>query len=437
MSKISIAGNFVFPSGISKAVVVIDLRLGLIVEIRGYVTTADLVLDDNLLIFPGFIDIHVHGREDTTAKQNHKENYLTLGLAAINGGVVAVASMPNLPIPPTTVDMYAGVLDLAQKSPIPIIPYGAITPGSRPFRLFEERVPFKAFLAESVNDLKFTSRKQADETLRFYGGEDVSLHCDDNEILAQCINEPTHERRRPTESEVQGIQFAISQHEKHKFGRLKIVHCSTREGLALIEKARMRGTRIFAEATPHHIFADQTIITDENRTLWQMNPPLRTPEDREATLEGSRTETIDVLAGDHAPHTALEKALIEQNGRLITKLEAGGKAMSGIPTLDTHASFLTWLMVEKKFSPLTIANIASRNPAVWLNEFLPKGGKTGKGYGAIEEGRIGSLTVIDPKCPTTISRNMLKTRCGWSPWEGFTFPGRVTHTIVRGVIYAH
>ncbi|OHA18894.1 MAG: hypothetical protein A2836_00700 [Candidatus Taylorbacteria bacterium RIFCSPHIGHO2_01_FULL_45_63] len=435
MNKISISGNCVFPSGAHKATIVIDLRLGLIEDVRGYTTTADVVLTDCLLIFPGSVDIHIHNRESPCGKQNYKEDAETAGQAAMSGGVVATASMPNLPTPPTTRGLYLDVLALSEKCPITNIPYAAIAPGSRPFRLIgDQQVPFKGFLAESVNNLKFTSEKEADGTLCHYSDEDVSLHCDDNDILAVCKNELTHEKRRPAGSEEKAIRFAIAEHEKYRFGRLKIVHCSTAIGLAYIMGARFRGVKIFVEATHHHVFADESILTDENRTLWQMNPPLRSPNDREFILDALKHGEIDVLASDHAPHTKEEKALVEEEGKLLTKLNPGQKVLSGVPTLDTYGLFATWLIVKKGFSAERVAEITSENPGRWLNHFLPKTDENGRGFGKIEKGYIGSLTVLD-FTPTTLTRQMLKTKCGWSPWEGYTFPGRVAYTIIRGGIH--
>lgn len=420
---------------VSKATVVINTATGLIEEVRNFTTAGiDYLFGEASLVFPGFVDIHVHGRGDQTGKQTYKEDYETLGMAAINGGVVAVASMPNLPLPPTTDAIYGELLELTKESGVTVVPYAAIAPGSRPLKRF--KVPYKGFLAESVNDLKFTSEEEADETLRHYGGEDVSLHCDDNEVLERCKAEPSHERRRPPESEVRAIGFAIWKHEEYKFHELKIVHCSTKDGLNLIKEAKKRGLRIFTEATPHHASTPASVITDENRTLWQMNPPLRNWIDVSAIEEGLMSGDIDALASDHAPHTPEEKGLGEKIGRLVTVCGRDQKVPSGVPMLDTYGAFVSWLMVVRRFSPLRIAAMCSYKPGQWLSQFLPLKGR-GYGYGGIEKGRIGSFTVIDLGKPNEVKRNNLKTKCRWSPFEGHVFPGRVTHTIVRGMVYVN
>ena len=293
-------------------------------------------------------------------------------------------------------------------------------------------------MAESVGNLKFTSEREAQETLRHYGGENVSLHCDDNEILERCKNEPTHERRRPVESELEAIRFALLMQRMFKFS-LKIVHCSTDDGLSAIVDARWNypKTEVLVEATPHHIFTDETILTDKNRTLWQMHPPLRSGNDRLGVSQGLLMGDIDVLASDHAPHADYEKELVEENGKLVTEIEPDQKAVSGVPHLDTYGLFVIWLIKERRFPKRRIVEIASQTPGWWLNQFLPKTEKNGLGYGRIEKGYIGSLTVLDLETPTLVSRSMLKTKCGWSPFEGFTFPGRVAATIIRGQVYQH
>jgi len=136
-----------------------------------------------------------------------------------------------------------------------------------------------------------------------------------------------------------------------------------------------------------------------------------------ALIEALRRGEVDYLATDHAPHTREEKI----------------KGISGVPHLDTYGVFTTWLMKTCGFLPEDIARVAAYNPGVFVNQFLPK--SYGKGFGRIAEGYVGSLTIIDPNLKTVITRDILKTKCAWSPFEGMKFPGRVRHTIVKGNVY--
>ena len=124
-----------------------------------------------------------------------------------------------------------------------------------------------------------------------------------------------------------------------------------------------------------------------------------------------------MIASDHAPHTEYDKL----------------KGASGFPQLDTLGPFTTWLVKEHRFTAMDIARVCSFAPAQFLNQFLSRD-RFGNGYGRIEVGYMGSLTVIDPNKPITVTKAMLKTKCRWSPFEGVTFPGSVLYTIVKGKV---
>ena len=175
---------------------------------------------------------------------------------------------------------------------------------------------------------------------------------------------------------------------------------------------------VTCEVAPHHLFFDLSMVTNENRWRMQMNPPLRTPEDRQFCINALRWGDIDALATDHAPHTDEDRKV---------------RRTSGHPHLDTLGAFVTWLMVTHKFSPPDIARICCARPAEFLNEFLPL--SFGRGYGKIAAGFMGSLTVLNLNRPVTVAKENLRTKCGWSPFEGITFPGSVEYTVVRGQVH--
>ncbi len=190
----------------------------------------------------------------------------------------------------------------------------------------------------------------------------------------------------------------------------KLCHYSVGAGLPLIREARRRGLPVTAEVTPHHLFFDTGQITERNRPWLQMNPPLRTAADREAMLAALRDGDADYLATDHAPHTVAEKE----------------RGVSGQPHLDTFGPFVTWLLVEHGFTPQRIAAVCSANPGAFVNPFRSDR------HGRLLPGYVGSLTVLDLKRPTPVRREDLRTKCGWSPFEGITFPGSVAAVFVRG-----
>jgi len=395
--------------------VVIDCTTGLIVSV-GPFGQADIIVSDSCLIFPGFLDVHTHGREDASGKESYKEDFSTLGEAAINGGVVHVAEMGNNPEPPIDDQSYGKKESLTCRSRVPITLYAMIGPGTSPLK---RRVPYKLCHARTTgsNDLIFfPSRRVIEDTAQRYVGCHVSQHCEDLEVIERCKGERLHEKKRPPEAEESSIDFALYLIE-HYFGRGKLCHCSVCTGIRKIVAARKRGVEVTCEVTPHHLYFDQSMITDENRPWMQMNPPLRSPADRQFCLEALRDGYIDMIATDHAPHTPEDKM----------------RGASGHPHLDTLGAFVTWLMRVQGFQATDIARICSRAPALFLNRFLDDP-RYGCGYGRIAVGYIGSLTVIDQTAPITIRKEMLKTKCGWSPFEGVTFPGSVLHTIIRGEV---
>jgi dihydroorotase len=152
------------------------------------------------------------------------------------------------------------------------------------------------------------------------------------------------------------------------------------------------------------------MLTAENRGWMQMNPPLRSRADRDAMLEALRDGTCDYLATDHAPHTIEEKQ----------------RGISGQPHLDTFGPFVTWSLAEKGFSPQRVAAICCANPGEFVNPY------NREKFGRLLPGYAGSLTVLNLQKPLTIFRDGLRTKCGWSPFEGVAFPGRVEQLFIRG-----
>ncbi|QDV50591.1 amidohydrolase family protein [Gimesia fumaroli] len=402
-----IQGTLVSSSGTFKSQIRVDGNY--IVEVGPNLGQADITFSDDCLIFAGMGDIHIHARDDVSESQTYKEDFCTAGAAAINGGVVHVADMPNNPVPPITDESYhEKARHLAKRNPpIHFTLYAGIGPGTRPLSF---AVPYKAYMGPSVGDLFFKTLEQLDETLSHYRGCNVSFHCEDPILLDEHANAATHEAKRPAECEISATRFALQMIEKYDL-KGKLCHYSVGEGLPLIREARSRGVRVTCEVTPHHLYFDQSDLTDENRGKMQMNPPLRTISDRQAMLAALREGTLDYLATDHAPHT----------------LEENEQGISGQPHLDTFGAFVTWLILDQKFTPEQAALFCSENPGDFVNPYTSP-----KKFGKIEPGYTASLTVLNLNQPVTIKREDLKTKCGWSPFEGITFPGSVEAVFIEG-----
>jgi dihydroorotase len=386
----------------------IDGSSGLIRSVGEARGSADLALGDDYTIFPGFIDLHVHAREDPSSSQSYKENFQSAGQAAIHGGVTVFVDMPNNPWPPVDDSSYLAKRELAKTCPVDVLLYAGIGPRTRPLSF---PVPYKVYMGHSVGDLFMESEEDLRKALARYRGQKVAFHAEAPEVLSQSKNASTHAERRPAQAEIQAIETALRLSESFQI-EPHICHLSTEGGMDIIRAARQRGARVTCEVTPHHLFFDQDNVANFTQpSFLQCNPPIRSRLDRIALLEALRSGEIDYLATDHAPHSLEEK-------------EAG---TSGIPHLDTYGAFVFWLL-EEGISLGTILQACAEGPGKFLSRYLPHP------YGKVEKGFVGSLSVLRRESQT-IRRSSLKTRSGWSCFEGSTFPGRVTHTIVRGRIY--
>ena len=407
---LTIEGNIVNIDKISRGRIEIGDD-GLISSIGQETGSADIVLKDEL-IFPGFVDLHVHARECADHSQDYKEDFTSAGQAATNGGIVAFAEMPNNPVPPIDEKSYADKYELTKKSAVEIVLYAGTNPASKPLTI---KVPYKVYISKSVGDLFFDSYDQLDGFLENYRGQNISFHCEDPKILKDNAEQATHEQRRPAAAEISAVEFALKMIEKYNLIG-KICHLSTAEAANQVADAKTRGVKVTAEITPHHLYFDETMMTAENHAMFQVNPPIRqTPENRSALIEALRGGVLDFLATDHAPHTIAEKE----------------RGISGLTHLDTYGPFVSWLMKEHQFTAQDIARVCAYNPGNFINSF------TSAKYGKIEQGFAGSLTVMDMDKPIKIDKSRLKTKAGWSPFEGAEFSGSVTMTIIKGTPYTH
>jgi dihydroorotase len=190
-----------------------------------------------------------------------------------------------------------------------------------------------------------------------------------------------------------------------------------------VREALKRKIDVETEVTPQHLFFSYENISKKDWKYYQMNPPLRSEQDRIALFQAIQDGIITYLATDHAPHTLEEKE----------------KGMSGLTGLDTYGPFVTWLLKEG-IAPTTIAKISAENPGRFFNRFLPTLKKIearyhclGKGFGFIEPDYCGHLTVLELNKSLTIENTHLKTKPKHSPFHGVTFPGSVKALFLHGI----
>ncbi|MBS1266555.1 MAG: Allantoinase [Candidatus Woesearchaeota archaeon] len=386
----------IFVDHVSSERTQVMIQDGLIKEVGKNLGEADKSFDDSCLIFPGFIDLHVHAREDVSQKHNYKETFESASLAANQGGVVGFAEMPNNPIPPVDDNSYSDKLNLI--GDFPILLYAAI--GQHTVPLVRE-VPYKVFMGRSVGDLFFNSYPKLEQTIKRYSGKSVSFHCEDPLILEKNQAKILHEDKRPAQAEIEAIQFAIELTAKYNL-KTKICHVSTKSGLEQCLAAKEH-LDLTIEVTPHHLYFDTTILNNQNRKLLQVNPPIRSEKDRLALINALKKGKIDYMVTDHAPHTLEDKA-------------AG---ISGLPQLDTYGLFVSWLIQKHNVEPRIIALMCSYNPGMFINKFA------GIKLGQLKEGYQARFSVIDFSKPTIVTEEKIKSKSGWSPFKGVEFPGQV------------
>lgn len=398
-----------------------DEKSGLILEVGELGVPRDRLdfyFDDTCLLFAGMGDIHIHAREDVSGKNNYKEDFLTTFAAMKNGGVTHAGDMPNNPIPPVDKESYEAKFNLGQKAEGHLWFYAGIGPGTRPLPY---AVPYKVYMGPSIGELFFKDLKSLDETLKYYRGQYVSFHCEDPEILESCKGEKTHHEKRPVVAETVATKDALNLIEKYEL-KGKLCHYSSQEGLRLIREARLRGVSVSIEVTPQHLFFDIDHLEASRLPSFQMNPPIRFENDRKALLDALKNGEIQYLATDHAPHTSEEKE----------------KGTSGLTGLDTYAGFVSWLL-EQGISAELVALVTAENPGDFHNQFLPSweklskvNGSFGLGVGYLKSGYRANFTVLKLNAPQTITKELLKTKVGHSPFLGVTFPGRLECVFLGG-----
>ncbi|MFN8369649.1 MAG: hypothetical protein U0T83_03380 [Bacteriovoracaceae bacterium] len=425
---VTLEANICTGSSFDRKQIAFDQKSGLILEVGALqipFKSLDYQFNDDTILFPAFGDIHVHAREDVSQKNIYKEDFKSISSAAINGGVVLIGDMPNNPIPPVNETTYLAKLNLTKSAPIAIFLYAGVGPKSVAFKEF--KVPYKVYMGPSIGDLFFKDKATLFATLKNYQGQTVSFHCEDPDILEKNRGASTHELRRPKIAELMSTIDALEFIEKFNL-KGKLCHYSIGEGLPLIRKARERGLSVEMEVTPQHLYysmekMQELNFSKEQIVEMQMNPPLRSEEDRHQLLEAFRKGEIDYLATDHAPHAPDEKT----NG------------ISGLTGLDTYGSVVSWLIQKERVDPKVIAKACSEKPGEFFNQFLdewkryfPEYNRFGKGIGKIAPGYSANFSLLNLNLKHIITKNSLYTKAKSSPFLNREFPGRVEKVFLLG-----
>ena len=302
---------------------------------EGDVSTLDAsVIYDNIAIFPGLCDVHVHLREPGFS---YKETIKSGTLASARGGYTAVCSMPNLnPTPDTRENLERQLEIIRRDAVISVLPYGTITKGEAG----EALADMEDMAADVVGFSDDGRGVQSEDMMRLAMlrakalGKMIVAHCEDNSLLrGGYIHDGEYARahgHRGICSESEWGPIKRDMELVRETGcAYHVCHISTKESVEIIRQAKAEGLDVTCETGPHYILLDDSDLQEHGR--FKMNPPLRSPEDREEILRGVLDGTIDMIATDHAPHSAEEKSRgLEKSAMGVVGIE------TAFPLLYTH-----------------------------------------------------------------------------------------------------
>ena len=285
-------------------------------------------------VFPGFCDVHVHFREPGFS---YKETIASGSLASAHGGYTAVCTMPNLNPVPDSREHLQQQLDLIEKDAcIHVYPYGAITVGEQG----QEIADLEGMAPDVIAFSDDGKGVQSDEMMRAAMlrakalGKMIVAHCEVNDLLrGGYIHDGDYAAahgHRGICSESEWGQIARDLELVKETGvKYHVCHISTKESVDIIRKAKAAGIDVTCETGPHYLVMDDSMLQEEGR--FKMNPPIRSREDRDALIEGILDGTIDMIATDHAPHSAEEKGRgLEKSAFGIVGIE------TAFPIMYTH-----------------------------------------------------------------------------------------------------
>ena len=303
-------------------------------------------------VFPGFCDVHVHFREPGFS---YKETIETGSKASARGGYTAVCTMPNLnPVPDSREHLQQQIELIRKNAVIHVYPYGAITVGQKGESLSD----LDGMAADVIAFSDDGRGVQSDEMMRQAMlrakalGKMIVAHCEVNSLLdGGYIHDGEYARKHGHK----GICSASEYEQVARDLRLAeetgcsyhVCHISTKESVELIRQAKKRGVDVTCETAPHYLVMNDNDLQEDGR--FRMNPPIRSEEDRVALVRGIQDGTIDMIATDHAPHSAEEKAKgLAGSAFGIVGIE------TAFPVMYTHLVKKGVISLEKLIELLTV-----------------------------------------------------------------------------------
>ncbi len=358
-------------------------------------------------LLPGMIDVHVHFRQPGFG---HKETWETGTKSAAAGGVTTVVDQPNTEPPTVDRAAFEEKREYADQAHVDFGINGGVTEDWDPASLFAQPLFAlgEVFLADSTGEMGIDTSLFIDALERAQRHDvTVTVHAEDETLF----NESARARddadawsayRRP-KAEAEAVRRACELADERD-SRIHVAHTSTPQGIDIAAEHGMT-----CEVTPHHLFLSRDHL-DELGTHGVMNPPLRREKLRSKVYDRVADGTVDMIATDHAPHTAEEK-------------DTGvWDAPSGIPGVETVLPLLLVEAERGRFDYERVRNLTATNPAETFGL---------EDRGRVQEGNYADLVLVDPDEVTEIRADTLHTKCTWTPFEGWDgiFP---EWTMVRG-----
>lgn len=369
-------------------------------------------------VMPGLVDLHVHFRDPGLT---YKEDIETGSRAAARGGYTTVLAMPNTKPVIDTPDKVRYVTNKARKvAPIHVLQVGAVTMEQKGERVSDIRGMVEAGIPAISED-----GKSVMDTLVYREAMEIAseldlpvlAHCEDIHLVDHGV---MNADERAEALGMRGITNAVEDVivardillAKETGARLHLCHCSTRDSVEMVRRAKEEGLKVSAEVCPHHFTLTSDDIPGDDAN-YKMNPPVRSQADKEALIQGLRDGTIDAIATDHAPHSAEEKS------------QSMTKAPFGIVGLETAVPLtVTELLETGVLTPLDMARVMSCQPARIA----------GLEAGTLQEGKAADIVLIDPKEEYVIDKNTFASKGRNTPFHGRRVRGKVKMTICGGQI---
>jgi len=357
-----------------------------------------------LIAIPPLVDIHVHFREPG---YEYKENMLSGSEAAFSSGIFTVLDMPNTNPITDSVTTILQKKELAKRQNyVDILIASALTEKnlSNLEEIEEHADAYKVFMSESFGNLSIsyeTIEKSLTKLEDLESGKPIFFHAEDPEILEQSKSYSSHNRRRPPEAEASAVQQVLSWALDFPKLKFHITHISSSLSLRILEISKH--VNVTLDTCPRYIYFNQTSEIEDK--LKQVNPPLRNSIDSDMLLKSLATGLIDMVSSDHSPHTLEEK------------LE---KSVSGMPGVQELVPSILSLINKGEIEWDRAIEALYQFPSALLS--IPK----------IDLNQ--NMIILNMSDPIEITKNWVKSKANWSPFENQKFVGQMIYAIKAGEI---